>query len=261
MAEKTGIEWADATWNPWMGCKKVSPGCKNCYMFRDMTFYGRDPNTVVRAADSTFRNPLRWAKSEKLKDGARVFTCSWSDWFIDKADDWREEAWAIIKATPQFTYLILTKRPERIKGNLPADWGTGYPNVWLGTSAENQEMANLRIPELLTIPAAIHWISAEPLLGEIDLEEVGEILECNLIDGRLDWVVTGGESDKKNPRPSNAEWFEKLLYYCAVQEVAFFHKQNGGTKKINGAWGGRELDGKTYDEFPSPCTDMNDQQQ
>src|SRR3990167_5576666 len=98
MAETTGISWCDATWNPFMGCHKVSQGCAKCYMFREMKFYGRDPNVVVRSK-TTFNNPLKWAKNGKVNSGAKIFTCSWSDWFIEEADEWRDEAWEIVKNT------------------------------------------------------------------------------------------------------------------------------------------------------------------
>lgn len=240
MAERTGIEWADATWNPWMGCRKVSPGCKNCYMFRDMTFYGRDPNVIVRAADSTFRNPLKWAKNEKLKQGARIFTCSWSDWFIDKADGWRKEAWRIVKMTP-FTYLILTKRAERISDCLPDDWGNGYPNVWLIVSTENQQMLEKRWAELEKVPAIVRGLSVEPMLGEVRLEH-----------RRPDWVITGGESDKKAPRKTELVWVRSLRDECIEHGIPFFHKQHGGTHKVDGAWGSRKLDGVEWNQFPAP---------
>src|SRR3990167_2289790 len=117
MGERTAIEWTDATWNPWRGCTKVSPGCASCYMFRDQERYGHDPSVVVRAAPSTFEAPLIWERKllDKLPDSglakppARmlVFTCSWSDWFHADADPWREEAWAIIHDTPHLTYQIL----------------------------------------------------------------------------------------------------------------------------------------------------------
>ena len=112
----TEIEWTEATWNPWMGCTKVSPGCAHCYMFREQRQYGRDPETVVRSK-TKFREPMKWA------EGRLVFTCSWSDWFHEGADAWRPEAWEIVRATPQHTYQILTKRPERIVDHLPATRG------------------------------------------------------------------------------------------------------------------------------------------
>ncbi|MDP9961663.1 DUF5131 family protein [Chryseobacterium lathyri] len=129
--EKTKIQWTEATWNPWHGCKKVSPGCKFCYMYRDKDRYGQDP-TMVLKSKMTFKQPLKW------KDPQLIFTCSWSDWFIEEADAWRNEAWGIIRKTPQHTYQILTKRPERIKDNLP-DCFNELNNVLIGVSVESQE--------------------------------------------------------------------------------------------------------------------------
>lgn len=239
MAERTGIEWADATWNPWWGCHKVSTGCKNCYMFRDMKRFGKDPDVVRKTSTANFRSPLKWAKTGAVRERGRIFTCSYSDWFIEEADDFRPEAWLIIKMTPQFDYLILTKRPERIKDHLPPDWGEGYPNVWLGVSAENQTTFSARFPLLLQVPAAIRWVSAEPLLGPLTIPIWS-----------IDWIVGGGESDKLNPRPSEMEWFRHLAEQCRLLNIPYFHKQHGGSKKIDGAWGGRELDGKKWDRFP-----------
>lgn len=160
----TNISWTDETWNPWQGCTKVSPGCAHCYMFRDKKKYGQDPSTVVRSKDPTFYKPL------KMQEPALVFTCSWSDFFHADADTWRAEAWDIIKRTPHLTYQVLTKRPERILDHLPSDWGwRGYPNVWIGTSVENQRWAKVRIPLLMKVPAVVRFLSCEPLLGPVDL--------------------------------------------------------------------------------------------
>ena len=249
MAEKTGIEWADATWNPWQGCHKISPGCKNCYMFRDLTRYGKDPDSPWRSSDATFRNPLRWAKNGLVPNGGRIFTCSYSDWFIEEADGWRDEAWEIIKATPQFTYLILTKRPERIAEHLPKDWGNGYPNVWLLVSTENQRYFDERWQILCGIPAVVRGISAEPLLGPLDIS-LAELLP--------DWAITGGESDPK-PRPTNLDWVRSVRDFCQRANIPFFHKQHGGSKKIDGTWGGRILDGRTWDEFAQPSIRKDDE--
>lgn len=240
MAEKTHINWADATWNPWYGCTKVSPGCKNCYMFRDMTFYGRDPNTVTRSK-TAFNAPLKWMKSKKLSPGSRVFTCSWSDWFHKDADQWRDEAWKIVKDTP-YVYLILTKRPERILDNLPADWGDGYSNVWLGISAENQDMYFKRWKYLSVVNAAIRFISYEPALGPLSIYWPTII--------KPDWLISGGESDKTDPRPYNPDWFRMIRDECMKFGIAYWHKQHGGTKKIDGEWGGRELDGVIWQQLP-----------
>lgn len=223
MGDKSNIEWTDATWNPFYGCRKVSPGCKHCYMYRDMERFGRDPFTVKRAADNTFRAPLRWAKSGKVASGSRIFTCSWSDFFIEDADDWRGEAWDIIRATPQYTYQILTKRPENIADRLPSDWGAGWANVWLGVSAENQEQADRRIPLLLNTPAIIRFVSAEPLLGPVYMMR-------HLLNGAhkwrqdLHWVIVGGESGPRR-RPFDPDWARSIRDQCRDAGVPFFFKQ------------------------------------
>ena len=116
MARNSGIDWTDHTWNPWQGCRKVSPGCANCYMYRDKRHFGQDPTTVVRSKPATFNAPLKW------KDQARVFVCSWSDFFIEDADPWRGEVWQIMRQTPHLTYMLLTKRLENISARLPDDW-------------------------------------------------------------------------------------------------------------------------------------------
>jgi protein gp37 len=260
MGTTTHINWTEHTWNPWQGCRKVSPGCKFCYMYRDKERYGQDPKKVVRSTPATFNKPLGW------KEPARVFTCSWSDWFIEEADAWRDEAWDIIKRTPHLTYQILTKRPERIADHLPADWGEGYLNVWLGVSVESQEYANERIPLLLQAPAQVRFLSCEPLLGPLDLEYI-RCPWCNEFeddcpmcmadaDGNwinsllsINWVITGGESGPK-ARPAQLEWFKSIRDQCQSNYVAYHHKQHGGWHRVNGEWGGRELDGKTWDELP-----------
>lgn len=287
MGKNSKIEWCDHTWNPWYGCHKVSAGCKNCYMFREQKRWGREPNVVQRASKTTFNAPLRWANAGAT---GRIFTCSWSDFFIQEADKWRSDAWDIIRITPHLTYLILTKRPERIDECLPNDWGEGYPNVWLGVSVESQLNAKIRIPYLLDINASKRFLSCEPLLGELDLFEwigpyhcmncgykgansgpqsINGILterdicpDCGDSDAfgflnddpyanRVDWIITGGESGtKKGCRFTNLEWFRSIRRQCQTAGVAYFHKQNGGIHKIDGAWGGRELDGKVYNEFP-----------
>ena len=167
MGKHSGVDWCDYSHGFWYGCRKVSPGCLNCYAERNMKRFGQDFNTVTRAKG--FSKPLSW------KESGRVFVCPHSDFFIEDADEWRGEAWEIMRRTPHLTYLILTKRPENIIYRLPVDWmgeylyGGGYDNVWLGVTAENQEMANKRIPILLQIPAVVRFVSCEPLLSDIDL--------------------------------------------------------------------------------------------
>jgi protein gp37 len=231
LAKVSKIEWTDASWNPWHGCRKVSPGCKNCYMYRGKRRYGQSPHKVIRSK-TTFYDPLSWAKSRL------VFACSWSDWFIEEADQWRDEAWDVIRRTPRHTYQILTKRPERILDNLPDDWAEGWSNVWLGVSIETQEYLQ-RKGALLMVPTSLRFISAEPLLGPIDLGS---------LEG-IDWVITGGESGP-HARPMDPSWARLIRDQCQAAGVAYFHKQNGGTSREDGSWGGRILDGQTWDAVP-----------
>jgi protein gp37 len=239
MGNATSIQWTDRTWNPWQGCTKVSPGCAHCYMFRDHERFGKSAlaGVVRRSAPATFNAPLKWERDLLAQArGAqiapqRVFTCSWSDWFHEDADGWRDDAWAIIRQTPHLTYQILTKRPECIADHLPADWGRGYPNVWLGVSAEYQRQANERIPLLLNIPAVVRFVSAEPLLGRIDLFSVpGHPLGCDGLFGcepRLRWVIVGGESGGREARPLDLSWIGQIVEDGHVPPIAIFVKQLG----------------------------------
>lgn len=237
MGANSAIEWTNHSWNPWRGCIKVSPGCANCYMYRDQERYGRDPRAIVRASPATFQAPRKW------REPAKVFTCSWSDFFIEQADKWRDEAWDIIKSTPHLTYQILTKRANMIKDALPDDWGEGYPNVWLGVSVESEKYL-YRLEFLSEIPAALRFISYEPALGPADF---------TAYTPKIQWIISGGESGP-SARPANTEWFREVRNMCARNGVAYFHKQNGGRKRIGGHWGGNELDGKVYQEFPGEAS-------
>ena len=253
MGYKTGVQWTNRTHNFWYGCEKISAGCRFCYAERDMERYGRDFHAVTRAKG--FDTPLGW------KEPALVFVNSWSDFFIEKSDDWRSDAWDIIWQTPHLTYQILTKRPENIKDRLPVNWGDGWDNVWLGVSAENQAMADRLIPILLSTPAKIRFVSAEPLLGKIDFGlwcmDCDDYSLIHRTEGehltdrgeRLHWIITGGESGY-TPRPSETDWFRSIRDQCLSANVPFFFKQVGGRKKIDGAWGGDLLDGKVWHEFP-----------
>lgn len=198
MGYNSKIEWTQATWNCWQGCHKVSAGCANCYMYRDKERFGQDPSTVIRSK-TTFDQPLKWSEPRL------IFVCSWSDFFIKEADPWRDEAWDIIRQTPKHTYQILTKRPERILSCLPNDWDNGWSNVWLGISAENQEMADKRIPILAQIPAKVRFLSLEPLLNSIYLGFDGIAPKTwgygyQPISNLIHQVIVGGESGP-NARP------------------------------------------------------------
>jgi protein gp37 len=211
MAAKSNIEWTNATWNPWHGCHKVSAGCKNCYMFAEKRRYGQNPDVVVRSK-TTFGAPLRW-KEPKL-----VFTCSWSDFFIEEADLWRIEAYDIMRATPH-TYQVLTKRIERALCNRLQF--TPIPNMWLGVSVENRA-AKIRIEVLREANVALRFLSVEPLLediGGLDLRGIG-------------WVIVGGESGT-GARAFNIEWARRIVAQCKEQGVPCFVKQLGAFPILN----------------------------
>jgi|SRR5882724_1986850 len=203
MSERTGIEWTDATWNPWYGCRKVSPACAHCYAEREMTRYGKDFNNVTRAKDATFYAPLKW------KEPRMVFTCSWSDFFIEEADDWRAEAFNVILQTAH-TYQVLTKRTKRIGHNKLVSWPA---NIWLGASVETTRQY-YRIDELREIPAHIRFLSMEPLLAATHNTDLTGI----------HWVIVGTESGP-GARHTNLDWFRRLRDKCKEEGVAFFVKQ------------------------------------
>jgi protein gp37 len=234
MGEKTKIQWCDSTWNPWRGCHKVSPGCDNCYMHRDQRRYGRDPSVVVRSK-TTFYDPHKW------KEGRLIFVCSWSDFFIEEADRWRNDAWGMIRLERQHIYEILTKRPERIVDNVPPDWP--LPNVWLGVTVEDREHGLPRMDILREIPSVVRFISCEPFL-----EDLGEV---NLKG--IDWVIVGGESGPK-ARKMEADWVRNLRDQCVRAGVSFFFKQwgefNQEGERVGKKKAGRVLDGREWNEMP-----------
>ena len=233
MAETTTIEWTDATWNPWTGCTRVNEGCAHCYMERWARRAGREPWTVRRSSPRTFGLPLRLVPDD------RVFVCSLSDFWHADADAWRADAYAVMRQRLDLTYIIPTKRPERIAGNLPADWGTrGWPNVWLGLSAATQERLDEGIEPLLAVAAPVHFLSLEPMVGEIreiylDPVHVDEIGDGRLpygddgefIDG-INWVIVGGESGGR-ARPLHPAWVRGIRHKCIAARVPFFFKQWG----------------------------------
>ncbi|MBM3455966.1 MAG: DUF5131 family protein, partial [Bacteroidetes bacterium] len=182
---KTFISWATYTHQFWRGCTKVSEGCKYCYMHRIQEKNNRDPSVIRRSADAEFYSPKAY------KEGEIIFVNSLSDFFHKDADPWRQEAWEVIKDCPQHSWLILTKRPERIKQCLPADWIGNYSNVMLGVSIESQEYVD-RMIILSEVPDAKRFISAEPLLGPLHLcfeDGIGQ----RPIDS-IKWCIIGGES-------------------------------------------------------------------
>jgi len=246
MGKVTGVSWTDATVNPWMGCHKVSEGCRECYMFREQKHYGNDPN-VVRRSKTTFNDPLKW------KEPKRIFVCSWSDFFIEEADPWREEFWDIIHKTPYHKYQIPTKRIDNILDRLPSDWGNGWDNVMLIASMENQEMFDSRIEKFLRIPSKFYGISAEPLIGKLIIDDIylfdyawGRSAKAKKEMGFIDWIIAGAESGP-DARPANIEWFRILRDDCKRAKIPYFLKQMWIDGKLV-----KEpfLDGRQWLEFP-----------
>lgn len=278
MAKDSKIEWTHHTFNPWWGCTKVSPGCKHCYAETWARRTGRQiwgPKAPRRElSDAYWKQPYLWnEQADKVSRRARVFCASMADVFEDRADldDKRARLWPLIEGTPHLDWLLLTKRPQNIRRFAP--WGNNWPlNVWAGTTAENQRWAEKRIPTLLEVPAAVRFVSAEPLLGPLDLRAwLGE-------EG-VKWVIAGGESGP-HARPMNPEWPRMLRDQCAAAGASFLFKQWGNwspiaPERVNGyssktmfssdgdrilvahlgkKASGRVLDGKTWDDVPLPAT-------
>jgi protein gp37 len=261
MAEGTHIEWCDSTFNPWLGCTKLSMACDHCYAEAWANRYGQvEWGNAPRKLTSAgyWRQPLKWqrdAAAFAAEHGRRrrVFCASLADVFDNQVDpEWRVRLWTLIAETPDLDWLLLTKRPQNITKMLPPDWGKGWPNVWLGTTIENQEEADRRIPEFLAVPAVVHFLSCEPLLGPLQLRSIriagephGEVhnplsgyssatpwglIAKKIPDrfglGRIDWVIAGGESGPE-ARPSHPDWFRELRDQCAAAYVPFLFKQWG----------------------------------
>lgn len=289
MGDKTGIEWADSTWNPITGCDKVSPGCDHCYA---ETFAERWRGTPGHYFENGFDLqlrpdklglPLRWTKPRK------VFVNSMSDLFHDKVpDDYVAKVFAIMAVSNRHTFQLLTKRHGRMHSLLSResfadtvetladnmferqiDWP--LPNLWLGVSAEDQKRADLRIPALLDTPAAVRFVSAEPLLGPLDIARFAEHDDAKYDVPPLSWVIVGGESGP-GARPMHPEWARSLRDQCVAAGVPFLFKQWGEwspekghrysdfhqfdndassfVMRVGKKRAGRELDGRTWDQYP-----------
>lgn len=235
MGENTKIEWTDHTFNPVIGCK-------HCYAEALMDKrYGRaqwGPNTRrVRTSSSNWKKPLQWnANAKATGRRAKVFCASLSDVFEDHPD-WvepRRDLLQLIERTPYLDWLLLTKRPENIErlivkatGRYDWAWLANYPNVWIGTSVENQDAADKRIPELLRVPAKVRFLSCEPLLSDVMLRRWVPPSQEGWAPSPIHWVICGGESGK-SARPMQLEWARDLRDQCQAAGIAFFMKQLGG---------------------------------
>lgn len=254
MAE-TQIEWTDATWNPVAGCSIISAGCTNCYAMemakrleamRMEKYVGLTRQSgkrtiwsgVVREDPASLAIPRRWKKSRK------IFVNSMSDLFHEQVSDaFILEVWRVMRETPHHNYQILTKRPERMASMVSTQIKDVLPNVWLGTSVEDADVVS-RIDHLRTVPAAIRFLSFEPLIGPVGDVDLSDI----------HWAIVGGESGR-SARPIREEWIDQIHDQCAEYETAFFFKQWGtwgkDNKRRSKKANGREYRGRTWDEMPS----------
>ncbi|WP_298151158.1 phage Gp37/Gp68 family protein [Flavobacterium sp.] len=262
MAETTGISWTDATFNPWIGCAKVSPGCDHCYAevstpSRTMRIVWGPHEDRKRTSAGNWSLPARWNSQHGQFFALhgrrrRVFCASLADVFDNRVDPkWRNDLWDLVRATPNLDWLILTKRIGNTASMLPEDWGEGYPNVWLGISTVNQCEADRDIPKLLGVPAKVRWLSMEPLLGPVVFEGLSlnpnKESDATKALEEIDWVVVGGESGP-HARPMAGEWVASLREECAAARVPFFFKQWGGNDKNKG---GCELAGVEIKAWPT----------
>ncbi|MEA4919470.1 MAG: DUF5131 family protein [Clostridiaceae bacterium] len=208
-----------AGWNPWHGCHKLSEGCRHCYVYRIDERHGRDSSVVSRNKD--FDLPIRRSRSGeyKIKAGETVYTCFSSDFFVEDADDWRLEAWDIMRQRPDLHFFMITKRIDRFEKCIPADWGSGYENVTVCCTVENQRMADYRLPIYLSSPIRHKCLACEPLLEGINLARYLE-------SGEIKNIVCGGESGLE-ARPCRYEWVLSLRQQCAVAGIGFYFKQTG----------------------------------
>jgi protein gp37 len=240
MSENSAIEWTDHTFNPVWGCMKVSPACDNCYAETLANRFGDHwgPHAEFRTfGDKHWSEPLKWDRAAaKAGKRSRVFCASMADVFDNRwPDGVRERLWALIQATPHLDWLLLTKRPQNIGKMLPPDWGDGWPNVWLGTTVENQDELNRRVPYLRAAPARVRFLSCEPLLGPLEFSNVSSRSDAisqlgkKAFDG-IDWVIAGGESGP-GARPMHPDWARSLRDQCKAAGVAFFMKQMHGLSK------------------------------
>lgn len=263
MADETNIEWADSTFNPWIGCMKVSPACDHCYAAAMMDDrYGRvewgeagkGPGERKRTSAANWRKPLQWQKQaaaflEKHGRRRRVFCASLADVFDSQVPgEWRDDLWRLIEATPDLIWMLLTKRPQNIAKMLPPYWDAINGRIWLGTTVEDQIRADQNIPHLLKHDCAVRFVSCEPLLSSVDLTRIaipgrkymdglqsyissplgtGGHFENIPVDGpSIDWIIAGGESGP-HARPSHPDWFRSLRDQARDTGVSFLFKQWG----------------------------------
>jgi protein gp37 len=224
MADTTKIAWTDSTFNPWIGCTDVSPGCDRCYAETWGRRFGVEwgPHGARRRTSADYwRGPLRRQRRAAAFQRAhgrrqRVFCASLADVFDNQVPpEWREDLFKLVRACPDLDWQVLTKRPQNMARFLPPDWGDGYPNVWLGATTESQEYFDQRMPILARAPAIVRFVSYEPAVGPLRITDAA---------ARPDWLICGGESGP-GARMMPPEWARDIRDQCASAGVSFFMKQ------------------------------------
>ncbi|MGC6770026.1 DUF5131 family protein [Enterococcus sp. LJL51] len=203
-----------AFWNPWSGCKRVSEGCRYCFIHEGAKKRQREADKIVKA--QSFDAPIKKSKGTYvIESGSTIYTCFKSDFLLEEADEWRAECWAMIRERSDCRFIFLTKRIERLQECLPSDWGSGYENVTIGVSVENQQIADKRLPILQSLPIRHKNIICQPLLGPIDLSEYLTGIEL---------VMAGGEYHKEG-RLMDYQWVLDIRQQCIEQNVSFEFRQ------------------------------------
>lgn len=217
-------------WNPWHGCVKCSEGCEHCYMFFLDHARGKDGNAIYRTQNG-FNYPLqkKCDSGYKVQSGEMIRVCMTSDFFLEQADEWRPNAWSIIRERKDVKFFLLTKRPQRVMECLPDDWNDGWDNVFFNVTCENQRRADERIPVLLSLPFKHKGIMCAPLIGPVDIDKY-------LDSGQIEQVICGGEN-YDGSRPCNYDWVKVLYEQCKSHDVTFNFIETGSVFI---------KDGKTY---------------
>ncbi len=207
-------------WNPWHGCVKCSEGCDNCYMYFLDQARGLDGRRV-RRTQAGFDYPLQRRRDGgyKVRSGELIRVCMTSDFFLEEADAWRDEAWDVIRARPDVRFFLLTKRPQRVRACLPADWGRGWPHVMLNVSCENQRRADERMPYLRDLPFQHKGVMCAPFIGQVSLK-------AYLQQGWVEQVICGGEN-YGGARPCDYSWVLSLRAECVAADVRFCFVETG----------------------------------
>ena len=207
-------------WNPWHGCTKISPGCKYCYVYRQDERYGSVTASSICRKNRSFDLPVKKNRdgSYKIPSGKVVFTCFTSDFLLKDADCWRQECWKMIKQRSDCWFYFFTKRIDRLEECLPPDWGSGYENVLIGCTVENQDRADYRLPIFLSLPIKHRSIIAAPLLEQIDISPY--------LGGNIEEVSVSGESGSQ-ARPCSYDWILDLRRQCVEKNVPFSFHQTG----------------------------------